>query len=201
MQTAHAARRRLCDADAAVSAHYLIDEDGRIELLVPEERLAWHAGLSAWRDLDGLNAHSIGIEIVNRGHEWGYRRYPRAQVAALIELVKGLLVRWPIRPENIVAHSDVAPSRKDDPGELFPWALLAREGIGIVAPLRLEATDEAKAQQALAHIGYRFDQPGSTFPLILRAFQRRFRQWLVDGRLDPQTMGTIQAVAARYPSA
>jgi len=201
MRSADEARQRLCSPSAAVSAHYLIDVDGRIERLVPEERVAWHAGVSAWRQLDGLNAHSIGIELVNPGHEWGLRAYAEPQLAALIGLSQGIVQRWSIPPQNIVAHSDIAPARKADPGELFPWSRLAGEGIGLVPARRLEATDRASARLALSAIGYRFDLPGSDFEVVVRAFQRRFRQRLVDGRLDPETMGALLAVAQRYANA
>src|SRR5208283_3912019 len=110
---------RLCDPAAKVSAHYLIDEDGTVYSLVPEEMRAWHAGLSSWRGKTDVNSRSIGIELVNPGHEFGYRPFPKAQMDALIPLARGILSHHPIPPRNVVAHSDIAPTRKEDPGELF----------------------------------------------------------------------------------
>ena len=132
MESAEAALARLRDPAARVSAHYLIDEDGRVARLVEERERAWHAGVASWRGAADINARSIGIELVNPGHEFGYRPFPEAQMAALIELAGDILARFPdIRPRNVVAHSDVAPTRKMDPGELFDWRLLAEYGIGL----------------------------------------------------------------------
>ncbi|MEO0548632.1 MAG: N-acetylmuramoyl-L-alanine amidase [Pseudomonadota bacterium] len=136
METGDAALQRMCDPKAEVSAHYMIREDGRIVLLVPEEKRAWHAGVSKWQGDEDLNSRSIGIEIVNGGHEFPLAGnvlppYPKAQIEALIELVQGILTRWDIPGHRIVGHSDIAPMRKDDPGEHFPWDRLARAGIGL----------------------------------------------------------------------
>ena len=134
MPTAAAALQRLCDPAAKVSAHYLIDEDGSVVQLVPEERRAWHAGVSGWHGRACLNDCSIGIELVNPGHEWGYRPFPEAQYAACIELCREILGRWRIPPHRVLAHSDVAPARKQDPGELFDWARLGAAGVGLWPP-------------------------------------------------------------------
>src|SRR6202035_3131150 len=131
MITAAAALERLCDPDARVSAPYVIEEDGAIWRLVPENRRAFHAGVSCWEGESDLNAVSLGIEIVNPGHEWGYRPFPADQVSALEELCCDILSRNLIPPHRIVGHSDIAPDRKSDPGELFDWPRLARAGIGI----------------------------------------------------------------------
>src|SRR5271156_4492223 len=131
MRTAQAAIERLCDPEARVSSHYVVDEDGEVIRLVPEERRAWHAGVSYWRGHDTLNDRSIGIEIVNPGHEWGYRDFPALQMAAVCELCLSILARHPIPARNVVAHSDIAPDRKQDPGELFDWAGLAANGVGL----------------------------------------------------------------------
>lgn len=196
MRSALAALERLCDPDAAVSAHYLIDEDGRVVPLVPEEERAWHAGVSWWQGRADLNDVSIGIELVNPGHEWGYRPFPEPQMAALIELARGILRRWPIPPDRIVGHSDIAPMRKEDPGELFDWQRLARAGIGLwpAAPEDAEP-DAVEAASALARIGYPLEAQGVPFELALTAFQRRFRPEGVDGCLDAPTMGRLLAVA------
>ena len=127
------------DKEPRVSAHYMVEEDGRVFALVPEEKRAWQAGRSWWRGEEDLNSRSIGIEIVNPGHEWGYRPFPEAQIEAVLELCKGILSRWPIPQNRIVAHSDIAPDRKEDPGELFPWKRFAEAGIGLwPAPQRPE---------------------------------------------------------------
>lgn len=194
MPTGGAALERLCDPAAKVSAHYLIDEDGRIRQLVDEDRRAWHAGLAEWRGRADVNARSIGIELVNPGHEWGYRAFPRPQMASLVALARGILARHPIPPRAVLGHADVAPLRKEDPGELFDWAGLAAAGIGLwpgeAAPA---APDEAAARRALAAVGYGYlDQD---FPAVLRAFQRHFRPAAVTGRLDAETAGRLAALA------
>jgi N-acetylmuramoyl-L-alanine amidase len=196
MQSATAAVARLSDPRAKVSAHYVVDADGTVLALVPEQRRAWHAGIGGWRDIDDLNSHSIGIELVNPGHEWGYRAFPEAQIAALIGLATAIADRHDLPPAAVIGHSDVAPARKTDPGELFPWARLATHGLGIwpgpSAPLDVEP---ALAFKDLARIGYRFDLPDTQPTQIIAAFQRHWRQAMVDGRLDPETMGLITAVA------
>jgi N-acetylmuramoyl-L-alanine amidase len=128
METGEAALARLRDPEAKVSAHYLVEEDGRIFQLVPEERRAWHAGAGGWRGEDDCNAASIGIEIVNPGHEFGYRLFPEAQIAAVIALIGDIRDRWTIPDNRIIAHSDLAPARKTDPGELFPVETPGRGG-------------------------------------------------------------------------
>ena len=192
MKSGEEALARLCDAQAKVSSHYCIDEDGTICALVPEERRAWHAGVSWWRGHSDINARSIGIEIVNPGHEWGYRPFPEAQMAALIELAHGLLGRHPIPKRNVVGHSDIAPARKQDPGELFDWRRLAGRGIGLWPdPVELpRPMKEADAIGLLAHIGYdpKAAMPGhDVLPTLVMAFQRHFRQSVVDGALDEET--------------
>ncbi len=131
MKTADEALARLCDPDAKVSAHYTIGRDGRVYAHVPEEMRAWHAGVSYWAGTRNVNARSIGIEIVNPGHEFGYVPFADAQIAALIDLADGIFARHKIPPARVVGHSDVAPARKEDPGELFPWKPLAEFGIGV----------------------------------------------------------------------
>ena len=196
MATATAAIARLCDPAAKVSAHYLIDEDGTVLALVPESRRAWHAGIAAWRAIDDVNGHSIGIELVNPGHEWGYRAFPQPQITALIELATAIVDRHALPAAAVIGHSDVAPARKTDPGELFPWAELAAHGLGIwPATATPTSVETALAFAQLASIGYRFDLPNTQPVQIVAAFQRHWRQARVDGRLDPETMGLIAAVA------
>ena len=196
MITAEAAVARLCDPRARVSAHYVIDEAGTVLALVAEDRRAWHAGVAGWRDIDDVNGHSIGIELVNPGHDWGYRDFPQRQIAALIDLAGAIVERWHLPPAAVIGHSDVAPARKIDPGERFPWEQLAAHGLG-VWPARAAPcpVDPAAARAALARIGYRFDLPDTEPAQIVAAFQRHWRRDRVDGRLDPESMSLITAVA------
>ena len=193
METADAARARLMDPAAKVSAHFLIDEDGTVEALVPEEMRAWHAGVSAWRGATDLNDRSIGIELVNPGHEFGYRNFPSAQIAALEDLARAVLARHPIPPRNVVAHSDIAPTRKQDPGERFPWAKLAKLGIGLAAePRPVPHWGMAWTAEALARFGY----DTANLHAALEAFQRHYRQKRVDGLPDRQTAELLNGLLA-----
>jgi N-acetylmuramoyl-L-alanine amidase len=208
MQSGAAALDRLCDPEARVSSHYVVEEDGTIWRLVPEERRAWHAGVSYWLGETSLNTTSIGIEIVNPGHEWGYRPFPEAQMAAVEALCRDIVARRRIRPHRVVGHSDIAPTRKVDPGELFDWPRLARAGIGLWPPPAstrdrqrgrgVGVIERAAALSDLARIGYEV-VPGNEAP-PLTAFQRRFRPERWDGRLDAETAGRLaelrQAVEA-----
>jgi N-acetylmuramoyl-L-alanine amidase len=203
MPTAMAALDRLCDpAPPAplprVSCHYLVEEDGLVWRLVPEGRRAWHAGVSFWRGHETLNGRSIGIEIVNPGHEWGYRPFPALQMAAVADLCLEILGRHPIPPCNVVGHSDIAPDRKQDPGELFDWEGLAANGISFwPAGVPGDGTDRpaggmARAATLLARIGYPVDPARPQ--VALTAFQRRFRQERVDGEADSGTLARLEAV-------
>ena len=207
MRTGEAALERLCDPDAKVSAHYLVEEDGRVFRLVPEERRAWHAGVSFWQGDTDCNGASIGIEIVNPGHEFGYRPFPDAQIQSVIALASDIRSRWTIADGRIVAHSDVAPDRKQDPGELFPWKRLAEAGHGLwaepaAAPgSALALGDEGPGvlvlQGGLARLGYdcarngRYDEATST---IVTAFQRHWRPERLDGVADGETRARLMAV-------
>ncbi|HVN02644.1 MAG TPA: N-acetylmuramoyl-L-alanine amidase [Caulobacteraceae bacterium] len=207
MPTGEAALARLCDAAAKVSAHYLVEEDGRIFALVAEERRAWHAGVSFWKGERDINGRSIGIEIVNPGHEFGYRAFPDAQITGLLELIADIRGRWEIDDARILAHSDVAPARKEDPGELFPWKRLAEAGHGLWAepaaapgaPLK-EGDDGAGVfalQAGLTRLGYD-SAPSGTYDAetatIVRAFQRHWRQSKVDGVADGETRARLIAL-------
>jgi N-acetylmuramoyl-L-alanine amidase len=200
MQSAEAAIERLCDPGARVSAHYVVEENGAIWRLVPETRRAFHAGVSCWEGEGDLNAVSIGIEIVNPGHEWGYRPFPEAQMASVEALCGDLLARHPIPPHRVVGHSDIAPERKADPGELFDWPRLARAGIGIwppaPSPTPSDAIDRVAALADLAAIGYCVSR-GSPIPALI-AFQRRFRTDCCDGRLDHETAARLSQVRADF---
>jgi len=190
MQSAQAALERLCDPGSEVSAHYLIDEAGQVTALVDEENRAWHAGVSSWRGQSDVNSRSIGIELANPGHEFGYRPFPAAQMAALADLAQGILSRWPIPVRNVVGHSDVAPRRKQDPGELFDWSWLARRGIGLWPQPARVTIGEAAA--LLAEYGYDIADPKAA----LIAFQRHFRPLCCDGDADAETLALLNGAVA-----
>lgn len=185
MRTAAEALERLCDPAAEVSAHYLIDEDGTVIRLVAEDKRAWHAGRSSWRGITDVNSASIGIELVNPGHEFGYRPFPEAQMEALLPLLADIVKRHDIPRANVVGHSDVAPARKEDPGELFPWDLLARYRLALAKPklaMRLVFDNPGAFYLALERFGYDITDPVAA----VRAFQRRWRPSRIDGEIDGQ---------------
>jgi N-acetylmuramoyl-L-alanine amidase len=200
MPTAQAALERLCDPVAAVSAHYLIDEDGAVMALVPEERRAWHAGVSMWQGRPRLNDGSIGIELVNPGHAWGYRPFSEAQYEALIPLCRSILRRWPIPARQVLGHSDVAPERKEDPGELFDWSRLAAAGIGLwPEPGSGRERPVATLQVELARVGYPVPTHGAMDEATCRvivAFQRHFRPERCDGLADQATRARLDGLLA-----
>src|SRR6516225_8291320 len=202
---------RLCTAGSEVSAHYLVLEDGRVVQMVPEARRAWHAGVSSWAGETDINSRSIGIEIANPGHEHGYPDYPRRQVAAVTALCRSIFTRYQVAPDRVLAHSDVAPARKQDPGEKFPWKLLADSGIGLwvnPAPITqsgpiyvLGDTNPAieETQRLLARYGYGVTPTGyldSPTRDAIAAFQRHFRPMRVDGVVDASTTATLKALLA-----
>jgi len=185
MRSADEALARLCDEEAQVSAHYMIDEDGTVTALVPEEKRAWHAGRSYWRGITDVNSASIGIELVNPGHEFGYRPFPRAQMDALLPLLAEIVKRHDVPRANVVGHSDVAPARKEDPGELFDWDLLAKHRLALPKPaVTLGDPFENEGAFFLGLERYGYDI--SDGPAAIRAFQRRWRPELIDGELDLQ---------------
>ena len=192
MQSAQAALDRLRDPAARVSSHYVVGEDGTVWRLVPEQRRAWHSGVSQWRGHAALNDRSLGIEIVNPGHEWGYRRFPALQMAAVCDLCLAILGRHPIPMRNVVGHSDVAPDRKQDPGELFDWPGLAANGVGLWPEATPGAEPADDVPGALRTIGYGAGDLAAT----LRAFQRH---WLPDnltGEADAATRARLGVVLA-----
>ncbi|HEY2446563.1 MAG TPA: N-acetylmuramoyl-L-alanine amidase [Rhizomicrobium sp.] len=206
MRTAEEALERLCDPAAKVSSHYTIDRDGRIYQHVDEERRARHAGVSWWAGERDVNGRSIGIELVNPGHEFGYVPFSDAQLGALTELAHTILARHPIPAKNVLGHSDVAPARKTDPGELFPWRALAESGIGLFPAeaagssresgrIRARSTGEDAFAEMLKRHGYGLppdvDVPLST---VTTAFQRHFRSERVDGIADEQTEARLRAL-------
>jgi N-acetylmuramoyl-L-alanine amidase len=210
MPFADDALQRLCDPKARVSSHYLVLENGSIIQMVPESKRAWHAGVSSWNADPDVNSRSIGIEIANPGHEFGYPDYPARQIAAVITLCRAALTRNIIRPENIVAHSDVAPSRKQDPGEKFPWHRLAQSGVGLWvepappgdAPVLKpgDSSDRVLAlQKALVAYGYGLEANGyydGATKDVVAAFQRHFRPKRVDGLVDTSTEDVLRKLLA-----
>lgn len=193
METAGVALDRLLDPAAQVSAHYLIDEDGGVYRLVEEAKRAWHAGVSFWRGATDINRRSIGIELVNPGHRFGYRPFSEAQMAVLVDLCVDIVRRHGIPARNVVGHSDVAPRRKEDPGEFFDWRRLAEAHVGLW-PGEADACsmDPEHVAAMLAAIGYEtVDRLAS-----LRAFQRHFRPARVNGRIDFETARRLQALCA-----
>ncbi len=207
MRTGPEALDRLRDPQAKVSSHYMVEEDGRIFRLVPEERRAWHAGVSYWKGQRNINGVSIGVEIVNPGHEFGYRPFPDAQIEAVIALCADIRSRWTIDDAHIVGHSDVAPARKDDPGELFPWKRLAEHGHGLWVdvppapgePMRLgeESTQVFALQAGFTRLGYDLPPSGKfdeATEQVVTAFQRHWRQDKVDGVADGATRAQLIAL-------
>jgi N-acetylmuramoyl-L-alanine amidase len=194
MKDAASAIARLCDPAAQVSAHYVVDEDGGILQLVDEDKRAWHAGISFWRGITDINSASIGIELVNPGHEFGYRPFPEAQITTLVKLAREITVRHKMSATTaILAHSDVAPTRKRDPGELFPWPKLAQEGLGlwpVPEPQDFAVATEKDIAEMLGTIGYDTTIMSDT----LLAFQRRYHPESLMGIADQETVARIRAL-------
>jgi N-acetylmuramoyl-L-alanine amidase len=215
MPDAEAAVKRLTSAGTNVSAHYIVHEDGRIIQCVPESARAWHAGVSSWAGDTDINSRSIGIEIANSGHDWGYPEYPRRQIAAVIALCRGIVVRRNILPQRVLAHSDVAPARKKDPGEKFPWDLLHASKVGHwvlpepITPgdtlsLGADGDQVRELQTLLAQYGYGLNVTGQfdaeTFEVVA-AFQRHFRPQKIDGIADVSTLATLKKLSETLPTA
>jgi len=196
MKSTEEALARLCDPAAKVSAHYVIDEDGRVFQLVDEKYRAWHAGESYWQGIMDINSASIGVELSNPGHEFGYRPFPPAQIQALKKLIHDIMRRHHLPEGAILAHSDIAPERKEDPGELFPWRELAAEGFGLW-PIPQEAdyapADEIKIHKLLSSIGYNCSPENENKALL--AFQRRYYPEKLTGKPDSETVARLRALA------
>ncbi|TNE35959.1 MAG: N-acetylmuramoyl-L-alanine amidase [Alphaproteobacteria bacterium] len=215
MRSGEAALERMCSAQAKVSAHYMVEEDGRVFQLVEEKDRAWHAGVASWAGASDINARSIGIEIVNPGHEFGYRAFPEVQIAAVVELARGILSRHRVPAHRVLGHSDVAPSRKEDPGELFPWGELAQAGVGWfldltetgeTAPSGLSLGDRGEAvsdlQKRFRAFGYGIDITGEFDLLteaVCRAFQRHYCPAQLSGVADAKTQGVLAAYLDKAP--
>ena len=198
MQDSASAIARLCDAEAKVSSHYVVDEDGTVLRLVPEDKRAWHAGRSHWRGTTDINSASVGIEIVNPGHEFGYRPFAGPQIDAVIRLVAAIKERHAITRGNVVGHSDIAPTRKRDPGELFPWSKLAKLRLALPRPTRNlmdPMWTEGGFLLALERFGYEVIEPMAA----IMAFQRRFRPELIDGEVDAECRMILLALLLPKP--
>ena len=213
MKTAEEALERLCLPESNVSAHYLIEEDGFVHALVDEKDCAWHAGVSFWHGQRNVNPISIGIEIANPGHEWGYRAFPEAQMKSVAQLSSEIIQRHNIAPRDVVAHSDIAPGRKEDPGELFNWAWLAKQGVGLWPGKRgakgfektrvLKPGDQSEAvlkmQSDLAEYGYDVPHNGvfdeATCKVVI-AFQRHFRPADIRGSWDESSEAALAGLIA-----
>jgi N-acetylmuramoyl-L-alanine amidase len=198
MQDAASAIQRLREPEAKVSCHYLIAEDGQIVRMVPEEKRAWHAGRSYWRGTTDINSASVGIEIVNPGHEWGYRPFPEAQISALVPLVKQIVTRHKITRGNVVGHSDIAPTRKLDPGELFPWNTLAKLRLALPRPTK-NLMDPMWSDSGFLLALERFGYDVADGPAAIRAFQRRFRPETIDGIVDGECRALLLALLLPKP--
>ena len=191
MQSAEAALERMCDPAAEVSAHYLIKEDGEVLRLVPEEKRAWHAGVSYWRGHTDVNGKSIGIELDHPGHALGYREFSEAQFEALVPLLARVVRRYDIPRANVVGHSDVAPARKTDPGELFPWDRLAEYKLCLPRPEKLELGDPFDNDGAFYLALERFGYDIADGRKAVEAFQRRWRPEKIDGEIDGQVRAIL----------
>ncbi len=190
MKSADLAIRQLANPEAKVSAHYVVCEDGQVVHMVKEEDRAWHAGRGYWRDITNMNSASIGIEIVNPGHEWGYVPFPEEQMDSVTRLAAEIVQRHNIHPANVIGHSDLAPRRKQDPGELFDWERLAKHGIALERPKK-NLTDplwtDAGFMLALERFGYGIEDKRDA----VVAFQRRFRPENIDGVIDGETRAIL----------
>jgi len=198
MPDAASAINWLANPESKVSAHYVVTEDGQVIRMVQEERRAWHAGRSYWRGITDINSASIGIEIVNPGHEWGYRPFADEQIGSLIPLIHDIVTRYKITRGNVVGHSDIAPARKDDPGELFPWGKLARLRLALPRPtqkLMDPHWTEGGFMLALERFGYDIAEPKAA----VVAFQRRFRPELIDGEIDGECRAILLALLLPKP--
>jgi N-acetylmuramoyl-L-alanine amidase len=198
MQDAESAIQRLTDPEAKVSAHYLVAEDGTILRMVDEAKRAWHAGQSHWRGITDVNSASIGIEIVNPGHEHGYRPFPEEQIDALLPLVAEIKERYDIGRGDVVGHSDIAPKRKQDPGELFPWSRLAKLRLALPRPTK-NLMDPGWTQGGFLLALERFGYDVSDKLAALVAFQRRFRPELIDGEIDAECRCILLALLLPKP--
>ena len=210
MQSERESVSRLCNPKSKVSSHFVISQNGRVYRLVQDNQIAWHAGKSCWGKYKNLNKNSIGIELVNKGHQFGYTNFKKRQLSSLIKICKSLIKKYKIKKKNVVGHSDIAPLRKIDPGEKFPWKKLADDRIGIWRHCKpsllrkyrnikiLEKKDKTKFIKKLNKIGYCFsDKKKYFFIKIVEAFQRHYRKELINGLLDKECFTIAQNLAKK----
>ena len=210
MQSERESLDRLTDSKSKVSSHYVINQKGKIFRLVNDNQIAWHAGKSCWGKYKNLNKNSIGIELVNKGHQFGYTNFKKRQLSSLIKICKSLIKKYKIKKRNIVGHSDIAPLRKIDPGEKFPWKQLANNKIGIWHNCKsslsrqyrnikiLEKKDKIKFIKNLNNIGYCFSTKKKSFLVkIMKAFQRHYRPELINGRPDKECLIIAQNLSKK----
>ena len=210
MQSERESLIRLCDKKSKVSSHYLINRNGKIYRLVEDNRVAWHAGKSNWGKCKNLNKSSIGIELVNKGHELGYSNFSKKQIKSLIKICNNLIKKYKINKKNVIGHSDIAPTRKIDPGEKFPWEALASKNIGIWHTLnedflkkkeknkKFTKKDKINFFKNLNKIGYCIDYKNNSFIFkVLQAFQRHYRKVLIDGKIDTECMLIAQNLSKK----
>ena len=190
---------RLCDSESKVSSHYFVKNNGKVLNLIPDLYTAWHAGKSSWKKLKSLNNYSIGIEISNPGHDHGYKKFSSKQILSIIKLLRFLIKKYKIKKQNILGHSDIAPNRKKDPGEKFPWRKLAKKNlckwhnlhedkIRKNRNLKLKMNDEKSFFSNLYEIGYSISKNKNEKINLTKAFQRRFRQSLINGKIDQECL-------------
>jgi N-acetylmuramoyl-L-alanine amidase len=204
---------RLTNVESKVSSHYFIKNNGEIIVLVPDLYIAWHAGISSWKNFKSLNKNSIGIEISNPGHNSHYEKFSKKQIQSILKLSKFLIRKYKISQKNILGHSDIAPNRKKDPGEKFPWKHLAKFGVGRWHSLshkaliknrrkKIDLVDEKIFFHNLSKIGYSIKSPKKVkkdkfLNFIIKAFQRRFRQELINGKIDQECLFISQNLAKK----
>jgi len=211
MQSERESIIRLCNAKSKVSSHFLINQDGKVYRMIQDNRIAWHAGKSCWGKYKNLNKNSIGIELVNKGHRFGYTNFTKKQILSLVKICKTLIKKYKIKKKNIVGHSDISPLRKIDPGEKFPWKHLAKKKIGIWHDCKpnflrkfrkikiFKKHDKAKFVKNLNNIGYCFSfKKKFFFTKTVKAFQRRYRKELINGHLDKECLIIAQNLTKNY---
>jgi len=210
MQSERESMIRLCNPRSKVSSHFVINQNGKIYRLVQDNQIAWHAGKSCWAQYKNLNKNSIGIELVNKGHQFGYTTFKKKQLSSLTKICKSLIKKYKIKKKNVIGHSDVSPLRKIDPGEKFPWRQLANNKIGIWHSCKpsllrkyrnikvLEKKDKIKFIKNLNKIGYYFSSKKKSFLVkMLKAFQRHYRQELINGHADKECLIIAQNLSKK----
>ena len=210
MQSERESLNRLTNPKSKVSSHFFINQKGKIFRLVNDNQIAWHAGKSCWGKYKNLNKNSIGIELENKGHEFGYENFKKKQLTSLIKICKSLVKKYKIKKKNVIGHSDIAPTRKIDPGEKFPWKQFANNNIGVwhnckpsvIRKYRnikiYEKKDKVKFFKNLNKIGYCFSSKKKSFLVkIMKAFQRHYRQELINGRIDKECLIIAQNLSKK----